>query len=186
MFGKIWGLIITVSIITGFITGNVSAVSAAITESAVNSVSFCLKLLAITAFWSGIIHIGENAGFISALERILNPILHHMFKTTSPICRKNIVKNISANVFGLGNAATPFGINAIKEMHCNDTASNEAIRFIVLNTASIQLIPTTLISMRAAAASQLTVQIIIPIWISSTIALTFGLIFAKIGELIWK
>lgn len=186
MFEKIWGGIIVISIITGFLTGNLTEVANAASDGAVSGVSFCISLAAIMAFWGGIMHIAENAGFTKKLEKVLSPILNLMFKGVSVECRKNIVKNVAANVLGLGNAATPFGIKAVEEMKKGSAATNEAIRFIVLNTASIQLIPTTLISMRAAAGSPNAAKITVPIWITSAIALAVGLLFARIGEKIWK
>lgn len=186
MFAKIWGGIIIISVITGFFTGNIAEVASAATEGAVNGVSFCVNLIAIMGFWGGIMHIAESAGFTAKLEKILNPLLNRMFGGVSPVCRQNIVKNVAANILGLGNAATPYGIKAVSEMKKGITATNAAIRFIVLNTASIQLIPTTLISMRAAVGSDAAAKIIVPIWITSAIALLSGLLFARAGERIWK
>lgn len=174
------------SVVTGFFTGNVTTVANAASEGAANGVSFCISLIAIMGFWSGIMHIAENAGLLEKLGKLLSPLLNALFGKVSFNCRKNIVQNVAANVFGLGNAATPFGIKAIEEMKNGSTATNEAIRFIVLNTASIQLIPTTLISMRTAAGSDIAPQITIPIWVTSAAALSVGLIFAKIGEKLWK
>lgn len=175
-----------ISVVTGFFTGNVTAVANAASEGAANGIDFCISLLAIMGFWGGIMRIAENAGLSEKLGKLLTPLLNVMFGKVSLTCRKNIVQNVAANVFGLGNAATPFGIKAIEEMKNGVTATNEAVRFIVLNTASIQLIPTTLISMRAAAGSAAASQIIVPIWITSAAALSVGLIFAKIGEMLWK
>lgn len=186
MFAKIWGGLTLISLVTGFFTNRLEAVANAAVEGAASGVSFCISLVAIMAFWGGIMHIAEKAGMADLLGKLLTPLLNGMFGNTSLECRKNIVKNITANVLGLGNAATPYGIKAIEEMKTGDTATNEAIRFIVLNTASIQLIPTTLISMRSAAGSKLSAQITVPIWITSAIALAVGLLSAKIGERIWK
>lgn len=186
MFGKIWGGITAIAIITGFLNGNLAEVANAATDGAANGVSFCISLAAIMAFWSGIMRIAENAGFIKYIEKILSPLLNLMFRGVSAECRENIVKNVSANVFGLGNAATPFGIKAVGGMKKGAAATNESIRFIVLNTASIQLIPTTLISMRAAAGSPAAERITVPIWITSVIALAAGLLCARIGEKLWR
>ncbi|MBR2472197.1 MAG: spore maturation protein [Clostridia bacterium] len=184
MFGYIWVGMIIFSLIVGLFSGNAETVALAAAEGAQSGVTMTLELLGIIAFWNGIMKIAEEGGIINILSKVIKPIYKCFFKTI-PIdekAGKNILMNITANILGLGNAATPFGIKAMQEIGktAGGIATNEMIMFLVFNTASIQLIPTTVISMRAASGSGAPSEIIIPVWIVSVTALTVGIITAKL------
>lgn len=184
MFNYIWCGMIMMSVITSFFTGNINQVANAAMEGAASAVTMSLELLGIMAFWNGIMNIAGASGIIDKLAVVIKPVYRLCFKNIPPdsAAGRNILLNITANVMGLGNAATPFGLKAMEEMGktANGTATDEMVRFLVLNTASIQLLPTTMISMRAMAGSANPAEILVPVWIVSVCALAMGLFAASV------
>ena len=151
------------------------------------------NMLGVVCLWSGIIRVLDKAGFTAFLSRLIAPLLHFMYPKAfqSGEAVKDIAADYSANLLGLGNAALPIGIrvmNALKVSSAtkNDTASDEMIMFAVLNTAPIQLIPTTLIALRGAHGSDAPSEIILPIWICSIATFTFGIILCKLLSRVFK
>lgn len=130
--------------------------------------------------------IAEEGGFTSLIARLFAPLLKPLFPKLdkNSAAFKSITMNISANLLGLGNAATPFGLKAMEQLHTlnnkSDTASNEMIIFVVMNTASLQILPTTLATLRQGYGSSAPFEIIVPVWISSLCALTMALTLAII------
>lgn len=188
MLGYIWGGMILISFICALYTGKVGEVSSAALDGAGQAVELLLSLLGIMALWSGLMKIAEKGGITSILAKIFSPILKVLFpdyKKDSPAL-KAICANMAANLLGLGNAATPFGIVAMKEMEKENKTPQRANRsmamFVVLNTASIQLIPTTIAAMRSAAGSQQPFDIIVAIWVVSVLSLIAGIIAVKCFE----
>ena len=188
MLNYIWGGMILVSLVVSLFTGTVDATAAASAEGAASAVQTCLTLLGILCLWTGLSKIGERAGLITLISRLLNPLLKVLFpklESDAP-ARGSIVMNMVANLLGMGNAATPLGIKAMGDLHrrnrMRSTASDEMCTFVVLNTASLQLLPTTLISLRQAYGSQVPGSIILPVWLVSICALTAGVIAAKLLE----
>ncbi len=188
MLNYIWGGMILVSLLVSLLTGRLDTTVAACAEGAASAVELCLTLLGILCLWTGLARIGERAGLIKLLSRILNPVLSFLFPTLekdSP-ARGSIVMNMVANLLGMGNAATPLGIKAMQELHSRNRkrsiATNEMCTFVVLNTASLQLLPTTLISLRQAYGSVSPGEIILPVWLVSICALTVGILAAKLLE----
>ena len=187
MMNYIWGGMILLSLIVSVFTGQVEATSAAVSGAA-DAVETCIALLGIMCLWTGLAKIGERAGLVKMLAKILRPLTRLMFpkldKDSSAL--GSIVMNMVANLFGMGNAATPLGLKAMNELDAvnrhRQTASNAMCMFVVLNTASIQLIPTTVISLRQTYGSAAPAEILIPIWISSVCALTVGITMAKFFE----
>lgn len=176
------------SIVVSVFTGKVEQTVAAATAGAASAIDTCISLLGIMCLWTGLAKIGERSGIIDFFARLLKPVTKILFpgiKPDSPAMRA-IVMNIVANFMGMGNAATPLGINAVKELHKSNNyrseASNDMCMFILLNTASLQLLPTTLISLRQSFASSAPGEIILPGWIVSAIAVTVGTITAKFLE----
>lgn len=186
MFHYIWAGMILFSIIVSFFTGRGEAVAAAATAGAQGAVMLSLELIGIVALWNGLMNIANASGLIGKLSRVLRPVYRLCFPHISPESKagQNILLNVTANVLGLGNAATPFGLKAMQELgrDAKGTATNEMVLFLVLNTASIQLIPTTVISMRAAAGSAAPSDIILPVWIVSVVALSAGLLAARLFQ----
>ena len=160
MLNKIWPIFIIASFIYAVIFGNIDKLNSSIFSSTQETVTLCLTLLGTMSLWSGIMKIAEKTSVITKLTKILNPIIKILFpelKNEKEI-RKEIAMNMIANILGLGNAATPLGIKAMKSMQKinlnKETLSNSMVMLIVLNTASIQIIPTTVIAIRASLNSK--------------------------------
>ena len=192
MLNKLWPVFIIVSIIYAFCAGTVEKINSGIHESVENAVNFSIVLLGTMCFWNGIMNIAFNSKIINLLSKIMNPIVNKLFpdlKNEEKI-KKEIVMNCIANVLGLGNAATPLGIkamNSLQEKNVNkDRLSNSMMLLIVLNTASLQLIPTTVIAIRNSLNSKNPEVIIFPVWIVSICAIIVGIISTKILQKIIK
>lgn len=188
MLNYIWGGMILISLVVSVFTGRVEQTAAAAVDGAASAVENCISLLGIMCFWTGIAKIGERAGTVKIFSRVLRPVTRRIFPRLKEggAAMNAIVLNIIANILGMGNAATPLGIKAVKELNKLNrngrAATNEMCMFVVLNTASVQLIPTTVISMRAAWGSQTPGEVIVPIWIVSFCALTVGIVVTKLLE----
>lgn len=184
MFNYIWCSMIVFSVILSFFTGTGEAVAAAAAEGAQSAVMMSLELIGIVAFWNGIMNIASESGVIDKLAAFIRPVYRLIFKKIpeTSVAGKNILMNITANIMGLGNAATPFGLKAMRELGktANGIATDEMILFLVLNTASIQILPTTIISMRSSAGSASPSEITVPVWIVSILALLVGLLAVRV------
>lgn len=185
---KIWGGMIVISLVVSLFTGRVEQTAAAAVTGAGQAIESCISLLGIMCLFTGLSKIGEKAGLMTMFAKLLRPVTRLLFprlNAESPAMGA-MVMNIVANLLGLGNAATPFGIRAVKELDKlnknKGIATNEMCMFVVLNTASIQLIPTTLISMRQMWGSANSGQVIVPVWIVSILALICGITVTKILE----
>lgn len=185
MLNYIWSGMVLVSLVVGAFTGRIEAVTAAAMDGAGIAISTCIGLLGIMCFWTGLAKIAENSGLNQVFAKILRPITKLLF----PKLRKDsaamsaIVMNMVANLLGMGNAATPLGIAAMKELDKENKyrglASDEMCMFVVVNTASLQLIPSTVIGMRQMFGSSNPSEIIVPVWICSVCALFMGVMAAK-------
>ena len=186
MLNKIWPIFILISIIYSIFSGNVENVNNAVFNSAENAISVTITLLGMMCLWSGIMKIASNVSLIEKLCKIINPIINFLFpelKKNEKI-KKEISMNIIANFLGLGNAATPLGLKAIKSMQKEnknkDCLSNSMMMFILINTASIQLIPTTVFAIRSSLKSENPTNILIPVWCSTLSATVAGIICVKL------
>ncbi len=186
MIGKICGLICVLSFIFGLVTGNVGQMNEAIFEGASNAVSLTVSLIGTMCLWNGIMRVASASGLIERFSRVMAPLLKFLFPDAY---RKNnglgeIAVSISANVFGIGNAATPLAIKAMERLQQNNNnktvASNDMVMFTVLGTASLDLFPTTLIALRQTAGSVNAVEVVVPIWICSFVTAALGVILVKI------
>ena len=182
----IWFLIIFIGIIIGFITGNVDGISKIISSASMDTVQLMIQILGSMCLWSGIMKIAQKSGLTDKISLLLKPILKFIFKGEG---KKEevlgfIIMNITANMMGISNAATPFGIKAMEEMQKynskKDTATNDMALFLVLNAACIQLIPTTILSFRSACNSKNPGEIIIPAIITTSIAAVMGVVTCKL------
>ena len=155
MINIIWFLILSLGIVIGILTGKGEIVSKALVSSTTSSVELVIGLVGMMCLWCGIMRIAQKSGLTDKLAKVLRPILKMIFKETSKNNKvmSSITMNLTANMMGLSNAATPFGIKAMEEMQKmnveKDTASNDMALFLVLNAACIQFLPTTVISIRA-------------------------------------
>lgn len=186
MINVIWFFILIAGIVLGLITGRGDIVSKSIVNSAGSTVDFMIKLTGIMCVWCGVMKIAEKSGLTEKLAKLLRPVLKLLFKDAAKDEKAMgaIIMNLTANMMGLSNAATPFGIKAMEEMDRlnpnKGTASNDMSLFLILNAACIQLVPTTVISIRAASGSPNPGVFIIPAIIASTTAAVMGVIYCKV------
>ena len=173
MLNIIWPLFIIISIIYALCLGKIENINFAIFDSVENAVQMTIKLLGTICLWNGIIKIAKKTKKIKKLKKILNPILRFLFPDI-PKGEKaygEISMNIVANMMGLGNAATPVGLNAMKSMQKKNKdkkiLSNSMAMFIILNTASIQIIPTTVIAIRSSLDSKNPTGMILAVWVAT-------------------
>jgi len=186
MLNKLWPIFIIISIVYGIITGNVSNINNAVFESTESAVELCLTLLGTMCLWSGIMEIASKTKLIDKINKLLNGLMKFLFPDIKKEDKeyKEITMNITANILGLGNAATPLGLKAMKELQKEnidkEELSDNMMMLIVLNTASLQIIPTTIIAIRSSLGSTNPTKIIFPVWISTICAAIVGIVFTKI------
>lgn len=183
MLNYIWSGIVVISIICSILLGNTGDLSKALIDSGASSIELILTMAGIMCLWSGIMKIAVESGLTNIFAKLFAPLLRPLFPKLDKNSEafQSITMNISANLLGLGNAATPFGLKAMEQLHTlnnkSDVASNEMVIFVVMNTASLQLLPTTLATLRQTYGSTAPFEIIVPVWISSVCALAVALIF---------
>ena len=186
MINYIWFILIFFGILVAIFTGNGAEISTTIVGSADSTVKFIIGLVGIMCFWCGVMKIAEKSGLTHKLARLMKPLLKFLFKDAGKDEKAlgSIVMNLTANMMGLSNAATPFGIKAMEEMDRlnpeKGRASNDMALFLVMNAACIQLVPSTIISIRAAAGSSNPGAIILPAILSTASAAIVGVICCKI------
>ena len=179
------------SIICSYITKNVAALPSAVLQGAHSGITLSISIAGSLCLWNGVGKVMEKIGMTDALSRLLRPILHRVFPgtRTDPALAGCLSANICANFLGLGNAATPMGIQAVKRMVKPDfphTATNEMCRLIVLNTASIQLIPATVAAVRTSLGCASPFDILPAVWISSICSAGIGVIAAWGFGKLWR
>lgn len=191
LLNYLWAAMIIIGIVYGSITGNIEVVGNAAIDSGKDAVSLCITMLGVVTMWTGIMKIATNCGIIAAVSRKLSPFITFLFPRLpkNHIVRESITTNFIANIFGLGWAATPAGLKAMKELaDLNDNgdnksykwASDEMCTFLVINISSLQLIPINIIAYRSQYGSVNPTGIIVPAIIATTISTAVGIIFCKI------
>ena len=179
----IWTAMAVLSVMCGLATGRGEQVAAAAVEGAGAAVELCLGIAGMLCLWMGVMEVMRRSGLADGLSRLLSPVLRLIFpkaardrETMDCICA-----NVSANLLGLGNAATPLGIQAARRMArgCSGTASDELCLLVVLNTASIQLLPATIASARSASGAQSPFDILPAVWLASALSVVVGVLTAK-------
>lgn len=187
----IWTGILTVSLFFALLEGRGSALSAAIAQGAQNGFTLAVSMAGAICLWTGVGKLMDHAGMTQHLSDLLRPVLKRVFpstKTNEPLA-KSLSANICANFLGLGNAATPMGIQAVKQMtdpHSPGLATDEMCRLIVLNTASIQLIPANVAAVRASLGCPAPFDILPAVWLTSACSAGLGLLSAWIFGKMWK
>ena len=181
MVGYIWAVLIGVGIIYSLITGNINIINESILTNANEALDLILNLLPIIVLWTGILKIAEVSGLLDKFAKLLSPLLYKLFPDV-PKDNKAlgyISSNIAANMLGLGSAATPAGLKAMNELQKinpkKDTASSPMITFLILNTAGVTLIPTTILALRVAYKSASPSEIILPAIIATACSSIAGL-----------
>ncbi len=184
MLSYVFVFMIAVSIICSFFVGSGEALTGAMMDGASSAVELIIMMSGMMCLWGGVMKVAEKSGLTEKLCVICSPLLSRLFPQVD---KKSdafsyICMNFSANLLGLSNAATPLGICAMKELdkgNTGDTLSDSQIVFVVMNTASLQLLPTTLATLRSVYGSEAPFEITVPVWVSSFCALLVGLFFAK-------
>lgn len=187
MLNYIWVFMLAASFCAACFTGNLSAVSEAVVQGAEEAVKLALSVAGVMALWSGLMKIAEKSGLTKAFAAVFMPVIRLLFPETAKDkdAAGAIAMNITANFFGMGNAATPLGINAMKKLSAymkNGIATNSMCMLAIINSASVQLIPSTLIAIRSSMGSENPSEIMVPIWIASVITFVAGVIAAKLAE----
>ena len=186
MLNIIWPILIITSYIYAIFSGNIEKVNNAIFEYTDIALKTTFTLIGTISLWNGLMEIASNTKILATLSKILNPIVNFLF----PGCKKDskihdeISMNMVANMLGIGNAATPIGLKTMVDMQeknkNKDTLSDDMATFILLNTASIQIIPTTILAIRTSLGSVEPTKIIFAVWISTICAAIVGISIAKI------
>ena len=183
----IWTGLILISVICAGILGNASFLSTALLEGAQAGITLGISIAGAVCLWSGVGRLMEAAGVTGFLARMLRPVLYRLFPSsaTDPALAGDLSANICANFLGLGNAATPMGISAAKRMKRGDRATDELCRLIVLNTASIQLIPSNVAAVRAALGCATPFDILPAVWVTSLCSAGLGVAAAVFLGKVW-
>lgn len=192
MLNIIWPIFIITSFVYAIGMGNIDNLNNSIFNSTQEAINLSITLLGTMSLWSGIMKIASKTSLIQNFTKILNPVINILFpEIKEDIQIKNAISmNIIANILGLGNAATPLGLKAMKLMQEKNvkkkTLTNSMATLIVLNTASIQIIPTTVIAIRSLLGSENPTKIIFPVWIATICSAVAGILatkfFIKIGK----
>ena len=182
--GWIWTGMLAVSLLCSLWNGQAGGLSAAAMEGAQAGITLAITMAGPLCLWSSAARIMESIGWTDRLSRWLSPLLYRLFPQawSDQTAREALCGNLSANLLGLGNAATPFGIRAVQQMalDTNGRASDELCRLVVLNTASIQLLPATVAAVRSALGAAAPFDILPAVWISSICSVSAGLLAAKV------
>lgn len=184
----IWLVMMAASLLFAAVTGRTEAVSSALLQGAEAAAELCIAIAGPICLWSGLMEIMSRSGMAEALAKILRPLLRRIFPVSfdDGDCAAAISQNFTANLLGLGNAATPAGLKAAARMHAlspdKNRASRELCRLVVLNSASVQLIPTTVAALRSAAGAANAFDILPCVWLSSIVSVAVGLAGARLME----
>lgn len=186
MLNKIWPVFIIISIVYAIFSGNLESINNSIFESTENTISVTMTLIGTMCLWSGIMKIACNLSLIEKFSNMLNPIINILFPDLkkSKKIKKEISMNMIANILGLGNAATPLGLKAMESMQKEniekEKLSNSMMMFVLINTASIQIIPTTVLAIRKSLGSENPTSILVPVWCATICAALAGIIIVKL------
>lgn len=186
MIAKCFVGITVFSIVYAALTGNTAILTGAVLDGCSRAVELSIELCGMACLWCGILEVLTDSGVLGAVSKILSPLLSRIFPNAwkSGIGKSEITAAISANLLGIGNAATPYALSAMRKLdsvnpHPNVTTADMAA-FTVLGTSSLNLIPTTLITLRRAAGSSEPYAILVPVWITSAVCVTLGMILVRL------
>ena len=186
----IWTGMVAISILAAALFGNMSALSAAVPKGAQAGITLAISMAGSICLWTGVGKLMEAAGITGQLSRMLKPVLQKIFPSAKKdsVLENHLSANICANFLGLGNAATPMGIQAAQRLSngCKGIASDELCRLVVLNTASIQLIPTNVAAVRSSLGCASPFDILPAVWITSLCSAGLGVVMALALGRLWK
>lgn len=190
MLNVLWAAFLTLAFVCGAVTGRLSEVSAALTEGAAGAVTLAIGIAGLMCFWSGIMELMQQSGLTHIIARFLMPVLRPLFGKASEDSEamQAVNANVTANLLGLSNAATPLGLRAASRLHKlsgSDTASDAVLTLIVLNSASIQLVPSTVAAVRAACGAQEPFDIMLPVWGASVVSVATALLLCRAGRAVF-
>lgn len=191
MMNYILPIMVVFSFFCAVTAGKISELSSAIITGGTDAISLTIKLAGVICLWNGLTAIAEKSGLTSKLCKLLSPVLNLLFpKLKDKKAKESIAMNITANFLGLGNAATPLGLDAMKrlqEVNPNpEKATDDMVRFVVINSAALHLVPTTVALLRSEYASISPMEILLPAIVTSVIALTMGILMTKLLKKVFK
>jgi len=181
----VWVTLLAASVLAAAVNGKMGDLTAAIAASAQSAVTLSLGLVGVLALWLGLVRVAEAAGVLRAIARAARPALRRLFPEVPPEhpAMAAIVMNVAANLLGLGNAATPFGLEAMRRLEELNrhpgTATDAQVLFCAINTASLQIIPATVIALRAAAGARDPTDVIAPVVLASACSVAVAVVAAK-------
>jgi spore maturation protein A len=185
MINFIWAGLLIVGILVGAVTGNIDAVTNAAIDNAKTGVDLALGLIGVMTLWLGLMKIAEEAGLVQGLAKMLRPLMVKLFPDVPADhpAMGAIIMNMAANMLGLGNAATPLGLKAMKELQTladdKETATDAMVTFLAINTSSVTLVPASTIAILAAAGATNPTEIIGPTLVATTVSTVVAVIAAK-------
>ena len=186
----IWTAMVGAAILCGLATGNGPAVARSALDGAAAGVELCLSMMGVLCLWMGVMEVMERSGIARGLSRLLRPAIRRLYPDFAGDKKvmDAVSANLSANLLGLGNAATPLGLEASRLMaeRTPGVASDGLCMLVVCNTASVQLIPTTVASVRQAAGCAAPFDILPAVWLASALSVTVGVLAAKIFAKFWR
>jgi len=188
MINYIWAFLIVIGTVAGAFTGHMQAVGDAAVEGAKEAGLLCVSLIGAYALWLGVLNVAKEAGLIETLARRMRGVVRRLFPGVPADSEANglITLNIVANMLGMGNAATPFGLQAMKALQAlgkdRDEASDAMCMLIIINASSVQLLPLTVIALRSAAGSAAPAEIVLTALISTTVTTTVGIVAGKVWQ----
>lgn len=194
MMKWVMAVMLTAAVISAAATGRMAEVSRAFLSECTSAVELAISLVGIICLWSGVMRVAQKSGITEKLAGLFSPVLGKLFKGLKKggKAMQYITLNLTANILGLGNASTPFGLAAMREIEAEEqssepeSASQNMIVLTVMNTASLQLIPTTVAALRLQAGSENPMEILPCVWIVSICALTAALLGTKLFGCLWK
>lgn len=192
MINYIFGFFLIIGCLYGFFTGNINSINDVLINSGKNSIDLIFSMIPLLCLWLGLMKIAEESGLVFKISRLMSKIIHPIF----PELKKDsdaisyISTNIVMNMLGLGSGATPFGLKAMdelkKENDNSDVASRSMITFLVINTASVTLIPTTVVSFRVLNGAREPTDILLAVIITTILSCAFGLVIDRLVYRLWR
>ncbi len=184
MLGKVFGALVCAAFLFAGVGGHMNEIGAAGLDGAAEAITISLSLCGLMCLWSGVMRVWDKVGVTNALTRLFMPLLKRMYShNASEESLRAVAANYSANLLGLGNAAIPLGLRAMetlkKSEHGEDRATGDMVMFATLNTAPLQLFPTTLMAMRTSHGSVSPFEVLLPIWLCIGATFLFGMLLCK-------
>ncbi|MBE5960392.1 MAG: nucleoside recognition protein [Lachnospiraceae bacterium] len=192
MINYLWGIMIVIGVVYGALTGKMSSISTATINSAKEAVTLCITMLGVMSLWMGLMSVARSVGLMDKLTRVLRPVIRILFPDLPKdhIVNEYIASNMIANILGLGWAATPVGLKAMKELaqlnNHSDRASCDMCTFLIINISSLQLIPVNIIAYRSQYGSVNPAEILGAGLLATTISTIVGVVFSVVARKTFK